>query len=52
MSLIKNQSVYYEPESNRLLVCRNYIHSKQVLKEDFRRENVLAHDNIVKSVKL
>ena len=37
--LTKNNAIEYDPKENVIRVCKNYIVSKQDLKEEFRREN-------------
>eukprot|EP00347_Sterkiella_histriomuscorum_P020379 403338030 len=44
---IKNPAVTYDFDSNTLRLCKNHVHSKQVMMEDFRRENMLAYDYII-----
>jgi hypothetical protein len=44
--MLRNRAVTYEP-GGRIQVCRNYIVSKQILREEFRRENTLAYDHLV-----
>ena len=40
--LTKNNSVEYDLQQNVMLVCKNYILSKQDLREEFRRENAFV----------
>jgi hypothetical protein len=47
MPMIPNPAVLYQPEEGRILVCKNYIRSKQLLKEELRRENTIAFDHLI-----
>jgi hypothetical protein len=44
---IRNFTVKYIPHESKIQVCKNYMISKQNLKEEFRRENTLVYDHLV-----
>lgn len=47
MPLVRNNIVEYDPHEGIIRVCRNYIHSKQLLREEFARENQILSDHLI-----